>query len=224
MPISYCLVANKHCALAECEYNGNAPTSPTNSGKKVKEIAYQLTKKLNFEKIELEMEAIDCEGKTYSYLVESEVVYICVADASVGRGAVTAFLKHIKAQFEEQFGVRGKMTKLKLDMQRDFGRNAKTGSLRKDLDNVKDSMQQNIGKVLERGDKIDLLVDKSESLNSSAEAFAKSSRSLRRTLWLQNVKMYILGVILIILAYLYFRKRGDTPKASAPALLILRRT
>ncbi|KAH9079024.1 hypothetical protein Ae201684P_000682 [Aphanomyces euteiches] len=238
MPISYCLVANKHCALAECEYNGNAPTSPTNSGKKVKEIAYQLTKKLNFEKIELEMEAIDCEGKTYSYLVESEVVYICVADASVGRGAVTAFLKHIKAQFEEQFGVRGKMTKLKLDMQRDFGPILKTHmemlssqggmqkleALRKDLDNVKDSMQQNIGKVLERGDKIDLLVDKSESLNSSAEAFAKSSRSLRRTLWLQNVKMYILGVILIILAYLYFRKRGDTPKASAPALLILRRT
>ncbi|KAH9087999.1 hypothetical protein Ae201684P_020671 [Aphanomyces euteiches] len=208
MPISYCLVANKHCALAECEYNGNAPTSPTNSGKKVKEIAYQLTKKLNFEKIELEMEAIDCEGN------------------------------HIKAQFEEQFGVRGKMTKLKLDMQRDFGPILKTHmemlssqggmqkleALRKDLDNVKDSMQQNIGKVLERGDKIDLLVDKSESLNSSAEAFAKSSRSLRRTLWLQNVKMYILGVILIILAYLYFRKRGDTPKASAPALLILRRT
>ncbi|RHY83075.1 hypothetical protein DYB37_000850 [Aphanomyces astaci] len=153
-------------------------SSPTNSGKKVKEIAVQLTKKLNFEKIELEMEAIDCEGKTYSYLVENEVVYICVADASVGRGAVTAFLKHIQAQFEEQFGVRGKMTKLKLDMQRDFGAILKTHmemlssqggmqkleALRKDLDGVKDSMQHNIGKVLERGDKIDLLVDKSESL------------------------------------------------------------
>ncbi|RHY01985.1 hypothetical protein DYB28_005694 [Aphanomyces astaci] len=178
MPISYCLVANKHCSLAECEYNGGGPASPTNSGKKVKEIAVQLTKKLNFEKIELEMEAIDCEGKTYSYLVENEVVYICVADASVGRGAVTAFLKHIQAQFEEQFGVRGKMTKLKLDMQRDFGAILKTHmemlssqggmqkleALRKDLDGVKDSMQHNIGKVLERGDKIDLLVDKSESL------------------------------------------------------------
>ncbi|RHY41939.1 hypothetical protein DYB30_008392 [Aphanomyces astaci] len=152
--------------------------TPMNSGKKVKEIAVQLTKKLNFEKIELEMEAIDCEGKTYSYLVENEVVYICVADASVGRGAVTAFLKHIQAQFEEQFGVRGKMTKLKLDMQRDFGAILKTHmemlssqggmqkleALRKDLDGVKDSMQHNIGKVLERGDKIDLLVDKSESL------------------------------------------------------------
>ncbi|RQM29566.1 hypothetical protein B5M09_011503 [Aphanomyces astaci] len=161
--------------LEELTFDYNCPT---NSGKKVKEIAVQLTKKLNFEKIELEMEAIDCEGKTYSYLVENEVVYICVADASVGRGAVTAFLKHIQAQFEEQFGVRGKMTKLKLDMQRDFGAILKTHmemlssqggmqkleALRKDLDGVKDSMQHNIGKVLERGDKIDLLVDKSESL------------------------------------------------------------
>ncbi|KAF0764181.1 hypothetical protein AaE_003110 [Aphanomyces astaci] len=70
------------------------------------------------------------------------------------------------------------MTKLKLDMQRDFGAILKTHmemlssqggmlkleALRKDLDGVKDSMQHNIGKVLERGDKIDLLVDKSESL------------------------------------------------------------
>ncbi|KAF0697800.1 Aste57867_11543 [Aphanomyces stellatus] len=218
MPISYCLVANKHCPLAECEYSGGATTavSPTNSGKKVKEIALQLTKKLNFDKIELEMEAIDCEGKTYSYLVENEVVYICVADTTVGRGAVTAFLKHIKAQFEEQFGVRGKMTKLKLDMQRDFspilkthmemlsskGGMQKLEALRQDLDNVKDSMQQNITKVLERGDKIDLLVDKSDSLNSSADAFAKSSRNLRRTLWLQNLKMYILGAIVVMVCYL----------------------
>jgi vesicle-associated membrane protein 72 len=193
MPISYCLVANKHCALAECEYNGsigvngNTPAvlSPTNSSKKVKEIALQLTKKLDFEKKGLEMEAIDCEGKTYSYLVENEVSYICVADASVGRGAVTAFLKHIKVQFEEQFGVRGKMTKLKLDMQRDFsailrtnmemmsskGGMQKLEALRKDLDTVKESMQVNIGKVLERGDKIDLLVDKSESLKYVTHLF-----------------------------------------------------
>ncbi|ETV71228.1 hypothetical protein H257_13602 [Aphanomyces astaci] len=242
MPISYCLVANKHCSLAECEYNGGGPASPTNSGKKVKEIAVQLTKKLNFEKIELEMEAIDCEGKTYSYLVENEVVYICVADASVGRGAVTAFLKHIQAQFEEQFGVRGKMTKLKLDMQRDFGAILKTHmemlssqggmqkleALRKDLDGVKDSMQHNIGKVLERGDKIDLLVDKSESLNSSADAFAKSSRNLRRTLWLQNVKLYILaGVVVLVLVlfmYLYFRKSDDKSTTTASAGASLRRT
>ncbi|ETW01841.1 hypothetical protein H310_06412 [Aphanomyces invadans] len=240
MPISYCVVANKHCPLAECEYNGGGAMSPTNSGKKVKEIAVQLTKKLNFEKIELEMEAIDCEGKTYSYLVENEVAYICVADASVGRGAVTAFLKHIQAQFEEQFGVRGKMTKLKLDMQRDFGSILKTHmemlssqggmqkleALRKDLDNVKDSMQQNIGKVLERGDKIDLLVDKSESLNSSADAFAKSSRNLRRTLWLQNVKLYILAVVivlvLIVFMYVYLHKsdskKSELSTASASTL------
>ncbi|EQC36278.1 hypothetical protein SDRG_06383 [Saprolegnia diclina VS20] len=230
MPISYCVVANKHCALAECEYLAGGP--PPSGTKKVKEIAEQLAKKLNFEKRELEMDAIDCDGKTYSYLVDDEIAYICVADASVGKAAVTAFLKHIKVQFEEQFGIRGKMTKLKLDMQRDFAPMLKTNmemmsskggmqkldALRKDLDNVKESMQANIGKVLERGDKIELLVDKSESLNSSADAFAKSSRDLRRALWLQNVKMYacaaLVAMVLLVLMVLYFKKKNGSSETS----------
>ncbi|OQR92446.1 vesicle-associated membrane protein [Achlya hypogyna] len=227
MPISYCVVANKHVALAEYEVAGPAPSG---GAKKVKDIAQSLIKKLNLEK--REMDAIDCDGKTYSYLVEDEIAYICVADASVGKAAITAFLKHIKGQFEEQFGIRGKMTKLKLDMQRDFapilksnmemmsskGGLEKLAALRKDLDNVKESMQVNIGKVLERGDKIELLVDKSESLNSSADAFAKSSRDLRRALWWQNVKMYIcaalVALVLVILMVLYFKKKSSTSETS----------
>ncbi|OQS04496.1 vesicle-associated membrane protein [Thraustotheca clavata] len=241
MPISYCVVGNKHCALAEYSSTNNGANtsllstlSPTNGSKKVKEIAASLLTRLNFEKRELEMDAIDCDGQTYSYLVDDEIAYICVADATVGKAAVTAFLKHIKTQFDEQFGIRGKMTKLKLDMQRDFapilknnmelmsskGGMQKLDALRKDLDNVKESMQVNIGKVLERGDKIELLVDKSESLNSSADAFAKSSRDLRRALWLQNVKMYICAalviLVLIVLMVLYFKKKtSSSDKATA---------
>lgn len=40
----------------------------------------------------------------------------------------------------------------------------KLEKLRREMDNVKSSMQQNIGKVLERGDKVELLVDKTDSL------------------------------------------------------------
>lgn len=40
----------------------------------------------------------------------------------------------------------------------------KLEALRHDLDAVKDNVHNNIHKILERGDKIDLLVDKSEQL------------------------------------------------------------
>ncbi|KAJ0398928.1 hypothetical protein P43SY_005286 [Pythium insidiosum] len=168
MTIYYCLVANKHCPLAEHSNGGD---------KKMNEIAQKLLKKLNFE--EDSLESVDCDGKTYSYRVEGEIVYVCVTNEAFGKNSAALFLKHINQLFDDQFGIRGKMTKLKLDMNRDFAPTLKkqmelfsseAGSekleaLKKDLNSVKDSVQINIGKVLERGDKIELLVDKSEQLN-----------------------------------------------------------
>jgi hypothetical protein len=46
------------------------------------------------------------------------------------------------------------------------------------IDEVKDVMLENIDRVLERGEKIELLVDKTARLNEHAVKFEKSVRSL----------------------------------------------
>lgn len=74
MTIYYCLVANKNCPLAEYSNGGD---------KKMGEIAQKLLKKLNFE--EASVESVACEGKTYSYRVEDEVVYVCVTNEAFGK-------------------------------------------------------------------------------------------------------------------------------------------
>uniref|UniRef100_K3W7G8 V-SNARE coiled-coil homology domain-containing protein n=1 Tax=Globisporangium ultimum (strain ATCC 200006 / CBS 805.95 / DAOM BR144) TaxID=431595 RepID=K3W7G8_GLOUD len=216
MTIYYCLIANKHCPLAEYSNGGD---------KKMNDVAQKLLKKLNFD--EFSVESVDCDGKTYSYRVESEVVYVCVTNEAFGKSSAALFLKHINQLFDNEFGIRGKATKLKLDMNRDFAPTLKKQmetyssakgaeklqALKKDLDNVKDNVQQNISKVLERGDKIELLVDKSEQLSSQSAAFAQTSKNLRRHLWLQNVKMMIaIGVIivlLLVLFYLYIKNKAS---------------
>lgn len=51
--------------------------------------------------------------------------------------------------------------------------------------------------MLARGEKIELLVDKSDQLNQSARKFQKSSRSLKNVMWMKNVKMWAMFAAII---------------------------
>lgn len=74
MSIFYCVVANAHRPLAEYSNGGD---------KAMNEFAQKLLKKLNL--AEDAVEAMDCDGKTYSYRVDNEVAYVCVTNAAFGK-------------------------------------------------------------------------------------------------------------------------------------------
>lgn len=77
-------------------------------------------------------------------------------------------------------------------------------SARKEIDSVRDIMTENIERVLERGERIDLLVDKTDRLGNSARDFRVRSRGLRRSMWWKNVKLMVLLVIVVLfLIYLF---------------------
>lgn len=77
-------------------------------------------------------------------------------------------------------------------------------SARREIDSVRDIMTENIDRVLERGERIDLLVDKTDRLGGSAHDFRIRSRGLRRRMWWKNIKlMVLLGVVIIFLLYLF---------------------
>ena len=72
-----------------------------------------------------------------------------------------------------------------------------------EIDNVKGIMTENIERVLERGERIDLLVDKTDRLGVGAHDFRMRSRSLKRQMWWKNMKlMVMLGVVVVFLLYL----------------------
>ena len=73
-----------------------------------------------------------------------------------------------------------------------------------EIDNVKGIMTENIERVLERGERIDLLVDKTDRLGVGAHDFRVRSRGLKRRMWWKNVKLMVLLVIVVIfLIYLF---------------------
>ena len=50
-------------------------------------------------------------------------------------------------------------------------------------------MVENIDKVLDRGERIELLVDKSSTIQDNSFRFKKQSRRLQQALWMKNVKL-----------------------------------
>ncbi|CAO2637461.1 Vesicle-associated membrane protein 4 [Lemmus lemmus] len=81
---------------------------------------------------------------------------------------------------EEDFFLRGPR----------FGsRNDKIKHVQNQVDEVIDVMQENISKVIERGERLDELQDKSESLSDNATAFSNRSKQLRRQMWWRGCKI-----------------------------------
>ena len=66
---------------------------------------------------------------------------------------------------------------------------------------VKGVMMENIEKVLDRGEKIELLVDKTENLHHQAQDFRNSGTQIRRKMWLQNmkIKLIVLGILIALI-------------------------
>ncbi|XP_060132565.1 vesicle-associated membrane protein 4 isoform X2 [Zootoca vivipara] len=59
-------------------------------------------------------------------------------------------------------------------------------------------MQENITKVIERGERLDDLQDKSESLSDNATAFSSRSKQLRRQMWWRGCKMKVIVALVAV--------------------------
>ncbi|XP_068662067.1 vesicle-associated membrane protein 727-like [Aristolochia californica] len=82
---------------------------------------------------------------------------------------------------------------------------SKLSKLRAQITEVKGIMMDNIEKVLDRGERIELLVDKTENLQFQADSFQRQGRQLRRKMWLQNLrlKLMVAGAALALIIILW---------------------
>uniref|UniRef100_A0A3P9KH98 V-SNARE coiled-coil homology domain-containing protein n=1 Tax=Oryzias latipes TaxID=8090 RepID=A0A3P9KH98_ORYLA len=71
-------------------------------------------------------------------------------------------------------------------------------SVQSQVDEVIDVMQENISKVIERGERLDDLQDKSESLSDNASAFSSRAKQLHRRMWWRDMKMKIIVALVVI--------------------------
>ncbi|KAF3835061.1 hypothetical protein F7725_027619, partial [Dissostichus mawsoni] len=82
-----------------------------------------------------------------------------------------------------------------------FGpQNDKFKQVQSQVDEVIDVMQENISKVIERGERLEDLQDKSESLSDNASAFSSRAKHLHRRMWWRDMKVGCLFYMKLIIA------------------------
>ncbi|KAH9297167.1 hypothetical protein KI387_028849, partial [Taxus chinensis] len=127
---------------------------------------------------------------------------MCMADDTAGRRIPFAFLEDIHGRFVKSYG-RAVHTALAYAMNDEFSRvlsqqiefysndpNAdKINRIRGEMTQVRNVMVENIDKVLERGDRLELLVDKTENIQGNTFKFKKQARRLKTSMWWRNIKL-----------------------------------
>ena len=70
-----------------------------------------------------------------------------------------------------------------------------------ELAQVKDIMVQNVEQILSRGERIELLVDKTDNMASQATAFRRGARNVRRSMWWKNTRILMLSVFVALVRH-----------------------
>ncbi|KAJ3206838.1 Vesicle-associated membrane protein [Dinochytrium kinnereticum] len=152
----------------------------------------------------------------FHYVQQKGVIYLCLTDDTFGRRIPFAFLEDIARRFESLYSDRAhtaiayglnEFSRTIASQMEYYSSDPASDRLRQvqgEIDQVKDVMVSNIEKVLERGERIDILVDKTDNLNQASFAFKKRSTALRRELWWKNSKLLVtLGGAGLFLIYFF---------------------
>ncbi|OAD70442.1 hypothetical protein PHYBLDRAFT_94977, partial [Phycomyces blakesleeanus NRRL 1555(-)] len=78
------------------------------------------------------------------------------------------------------------------------GGNQKTTRVQAQVDEVVNIMQENIDKVMQRGERLDDLRGKTEDLQSTAGHFRRGANQVRKRMWWKDLKWKIIIAVTIL--------------------------
>ncbi|KAH8728718.1 synaptobrevin-domain-containing protein [Phaeosphaeriaceae sp. PMI808] len=149
------------------------------------------------------------------------LTFLVIAEPEVGQRIPFGFLTNLEKKFFAEFSAQetdfaslpsygcasfnGALKRMMVEQggtvagQQDALRTAQ-----REIEGVREIMTENIERVLERGEHMSVLVDKTGRLGENARDFRVRSRTLKRRMWWKNVKlMILLCLVVIFLLYLF---------------------
>jgi len=204
MPIIYSLVSRANTVLAEhAAASGNFIDV---SRLILEKIAHTTSGKMSY--------AYD--RHYFHYSASDGLIFLCMSDEQFPRRIAFAFLDDVKNRFLAVYKTSFKDA-LPFAMNEEFSRVLqrqmeyfsydpsvdKIALVQKKVDDTKKVMVENIERVLDRGEKIELLVSRTEQLQDQSYKFSSESRRLRLAYCFTNIKLWIvLFIVVIVLIWL----------------------
>ncbi|CAN8103099.1 unnamed protein product [Discula destructiva] len=218
-PLLYSCIAHKSTILSECITSASSQTSSLASiilPKITHDSPQKLTYTHGTHHIHYLSEAPSEHDDGSS---AGGLTFLVIAESALGRRVPFGFLFEIRKRFFAQFpaattdfsdmpnyGAGSFNADLKSLMVEygttRGGQDDAINNAQREIDDVRGIMTRNIEGLLERGERIDLLVDKTDRLGGSAREFRVRSRGLKREMWWKNVKLMALLVLVLVLVVL----------------------
>ncbi|KAI1762919.1 synaptobrevin [Hypoxylon sp. FL1150] len=213
-PLLYSCIAHNTTILSECTTSASSQTSSLAS-LILPKISHDSPQKLTYthgtHHIHYISEAPSSHADNPS---AGGLTFLVIAESSLGRRVPFGYLFEIRKRFFDEFastdfndmpnyGAGSFNAELK-GLMVEFGttsggRDDAISNVQREMDDVRGIMTRNIEGLLERGERIDLLVDKTDRLGGSAREFRVRSRGLKRQMWWKNVKLMGLLIVVLIL-------------------------
>ncbi|KAJ4754396.1 hypothetical protein LUZ62_088801 [Rhynchospora pubera] len=207
MPILYAVVARGTVVLAE--FNSTQGNAGAIARKVLEKIAGQASSDgdshLSYSQDRYVFHAKRTDG----------ITVLCMADDTSGRRIPFAFLEEIHSRFVKKYG-RACHTALAYGMNDEFSRVLsqqmdyfsndpsadRMNRIKGEMSQVRNVMIENIDKVLERGERLEVLADKTANMQGTTMRFKRQARRFRNTVWWRNVKLTV-ALIFLLLVIIY---------------------
>ena len=155
------------------------------------------------------------DNYVFHYVTSGGITYVCLADRGLGQSIPLRFLDEVCGRFEASF-LSASRTAVALQMNAEFqpvlrglmekyneAADTSIDRIRSHVAEISDNMIDNIDKIMQRQEKIELLVEKTDTLNRTAMQFRRQAVDVRRTLWWRDVRAKIVMVsIALVLIFL----------------------
>ncbi|XP_063715757.1 vesicle-associated membrane protein 7-like [Symsagittifera roscoffensis] len=154
----------------------------------------------------------------FHYISDNGLTFFCITDGNFPRVVAFHFLEEIKNTFYKYYGSLG-LTAMPYSMNTEFGAvlqtqmkrfsssadpntkvDEKMRQIQQQTEEVKNVMIQNIETLTDRGESLELLVEKSMELSYDSVNFHTRSRDLRRVMFWRNFKITCIAIVVGLLA------------------------
>ncbi|CCF54011.1 hypothetical protein NDA11_007280 [Ustilago hordei] len=159
------------------------------------------------------------EDWLFHYVSSDNLVYMAVADTDTGRRIPFAFLAHVQRHFLSSYEVPSEdeisstdhsgLTKELKELVNKFNADPQgvdpIAQAKNELAGVKDIMTHNVEQILSRGERIELLMDRTDNAANQSMAFRRRAVGLRRQMWWKNVKVIgLAGFSAVVLLFVLY--------------------
>jgi vesicle-associated membrane protein 7 len=150
----------------------------------------------------------------FHYMVKEGVTFLCFATKEHKTAVCFAFLDEISKRFKATYD-QGQIESalayspqfeefarvVEQEMNR-FGHmkfaDNKIAEVNEKVEATKNVMKENVQKVIERGDNIETLIEKTDILVQKSDSFRVNTKTLERNLWWKNVKIWIILILVVL--------------------------